>query len=114
MSVNYDGFIDDVSAGDELLVDGGIISFKVVDKTDTDVMVSSGRVCHALAVKPFICLDYCGVTHCKMPSTSPEMALRQVWSSLSSRCIRSSWQLFLLTVLMLPNCLSRWRLWMKV
>jgi pyruvate kinase len=39
VSVNYDGFIDDVSVGDELLVDGGIISFKVTGKTDTDVQV---------------------------------------------------------------------------
>lgn len=37
--MNYDGFIDDVSAGDELLVDGGIISFVVRGKTDTDVQV---------------------------------------------------------------------------
>jgi pyruvate kinase len=40
ISVNYDGFIDDVSTGDELLVDGGIISFVVRGKTDTDVQVS--------------------------------------------------------------------------
>lgn len=40
ISVNYDGFIDDVSVGDELLVDGGIISFVVRRKTDTDVQVS--------------------------------------------------------------------------
>lgn len=39
ISVNYDGFIDDVSVGDELLVDGGIISFVVRGKTDTDVQV---------------------------------------------------------------------------
>jgi pyruvate kinase len=39
ISVNYDGFIDDVSIGDELLVDGGIISFVVRAKTDTDVQV---------------------------------------------------------------------------
>jgi hypothetical protein len=39
ISVNYDGFIDDVSTGDELLVDGGIISFVVKGKTDTDVQV---------------------------------------------------------------------------
>eukprot|EP00879_Flechtneria_rotunda_P025873 GHRR01027528.1.p1 GENE.GHRR01027528.1~~GHRR01027528.1.p1 ORF type:complete len:333 (+),score=103.23 GHRR01027528.1:478-1476(+) len=39
VSVNYDGFIDDVSIGDELLVDGGIMSFVVKGKTDTDVQV---------------------------------------------------------------------------
>ncbi|KAI8477423.1 MAG: pyruvate kinase [Monoraphidium minutum] len=37
ISVNYDDFIDDVSVGDVLLVDGGIISFKVVGKSGTDV-----------------------------------------------------------------------------
>jgi hypothetical protein len=41
ISVNYDGFIDDVSVGDELLVDGGIISFVVRGKTDTDVQVGT-------------------------------------------------------------------------
>jgi hypothetical protein len=39
-----DGFIHDVSVGDELLVDGGIISFVVRGKTDTDVQVR-GVVC---------------------------------------------------------------------
>lgn len=39
ISVNYDGFIGDVGVGDELLVDGGIISFLVTSKTDTDVEV---------------------------------------------------------------------------
>lgn len=43
ISVNYDGFIDDVSVGDELLVDGGIISFVVRGKTDTDVEVRLGE-----------------------------------------------------------------------
>lgn len=43
ISVNYDGFIDDVSVGDELLVDGGIISFVVRGKTDTDVQVTGLR-----------------------------------------------------------------------
>lgn len=38
VSVNYDGFIDDVSVGDTLLVDGGIMSFAVRAKTDTDVL----------------------------------------------------------------------------
>lgn len=42
ISVNYDGFIDDVSVGDELLVDGGIMSFVVRDKSDTDVQVGGG------------------------------------------------------------------------
>ena len=41
VSVNYDGFIADVSAGDELLVDGGLLSFLVVSKTSTDVVVEA-------------------------------------------------------------------------
>jgi len=39
IGVNYDGFIEDVSVGDVLLVDGGIQSFSVISKTDTDVEV---------------------------------------------------------------------------
>ena len=38
MSVNYDGFIDDVSEGDILLVDGGINSLKIVAKEGKDVL----------------------------------------------------------------------------
>lgn len=41
ISVNYDGFIADVGIGDILLVDGGLISFQVKEKTDTDVLVCS-------------------------------------------------------------------------
>eukprot|EP00775_Hariotina_reticulata_P005144 gene5144-5384_t len=41
ISVNYDGFIDDVSVGDELLVDGGIISFVVKQKSETDVQAAA-------------------------------------------------------------------------
>lgn len=37
ISVNYDGFVEDVAVGDELLVDGGIMTFKLTDITDTDV-----------------------------------------------------------------------------
>jgi hypothetical protein len=44
VSVNYDGFIDDVSVGDVVLVDGGLISCHVVDKSETDVQVGgTGR-----------------------------------------------------------------------
>lgn len=39
ISVNYDDFIRDVSTGDELLVDGGIMSFVVTGKSETDVEV---------------------------------------------------------------------------
>ncbi|CAD7703687.1 unnamed protein product [Ostreobium quekettii] len=39
ISVNYDGFIDDVEIGDTLLVDGGLLSFLVREKTDTEVKV---------------------------------------------------------------------------
>lgn len=42
ISVNYDGFIDDVSVGDMLLVDGGIMSFGVVDKNSDGVEVQTG------------------------------------------------------------------------
>lgn len=38
ISVNYDGFVHDVSAGDELLVDGGIMTFKIKEITATDVV----------------------------------------------------------------------------
>lgn len=38
ISVNYDGFVEDVSVGDELLVDGGIQTFKIATITDTDVV----------------------------------------------------------------------------
>ena len=47
ISVNYDGFIDDVSVGDTLLVDGGMQSLKIVSKTDRDVeceVVDGGMV----------------------------------------------------------------------
>jgi pyruvate kinase len=37
ISVNYDGFIDDVSEGDILLVDGGMLSLKLLKKTGKDV-----------------------------------------------------------------------------
>lgn len=37
ISVNYDGFVDDVSVGDQLLIDGGIMSCLVLEKSATDV-----------------------------------------------------------------------------
>ena len=37
VSVNYDGFIEDVSEGDILLVDGGINSLKILSKEGKDV-----------------------------------------------------------------------------
>lgn len=36
--VSYDGFVSDVKKGDVILIDGGMLSFRVVDKTDTDVI----------------------------------------------------------------------------
>jgi pyruvate kinase len=36
--ISYDGFVDDVKVGDILLIDGGIISFKVLEKTATDII----------------------------------------------------------------------------
>ena len=37
ISVNYDGFIDDVSVGDILLVDGGLQSLMITGKDGKDV-----------------------------------------------------------------------------
>ncbi|KDD75447.1 pyruvate kinase, partial [Helicosporidium sp. ATCC 50920] len=37
VGVNYDGFIEDTSVGDTVLVDGGIISMLVQSKTETEV-----------------------------------------------------------------------------
>lgn len=37
VSVNYDGFIDDVDVDDMILVDGGMMSFRVASKTAEDV-----------------------------------------------------------------------------
>ena len=39
VSVNYGGFVDDVEVGDHLLVDGGVMSFLIREKTATDVRV---------------------------------------------------------------------------
>jgi pyruvate kinase len=39
ISVNYDGFIDDVSVGDIMLVDGGLSTFKILSKTQRDVVM---------------------------------------------------------------------------
>lgn len=38
--VNYDGFIDDVQVDDTILIDGGLMSFKVVKKTKKDIICS--------------------------------------------------------------------------
>ncbi|XP_072986753.1 pyruvate kinase isozyme A, chloroplastic-like [Typha latifolia] len=37
IQVNYDGFAEDVKAGDELLVDGGMVRFEVIKKIGPDV-----------------------------------------------------------------------------
>ncbi|XP_002985212.2 pyruvate kinase isozyme A, chloroplastic [Selaginella moellendorffii] len=37
LQVNYEGFAEDVMAGDELVVDGGMVRFEVVDKIGPDV-----------------------------------------------------------------------------
>lgn len=41
VEVSYDGFIDDVSEGDIILVDGGMISVKVIQKTASDIICQS-------------------------------------------------------------------------
>ncbi|KAJ0111557.1 hypothetical protein Patl1_03270 [Pistacia atlantica] len=38
ISVNYDGFAEDVKVGDELLVDGGMVRFVVTEKIGPDVI----------------------------------------------------------------------------
>ncbi|KAK8611786.1 hypothetical protein V6N13_131827 [Hibiscus sabdariffa] len=40
VTVNYDGFAEDVKVGDELLVDGGMVRFAVIEKIGPDV------ICH--------------------------------------------------------------------
>ncbi|XP_076958934.1 pyruvate kinase isozyme A, chloroplastic-like [Bidens hawaiensis] len=37
ITVNYDGFAEDVKVGDELLVDGGMVRFNVIEKIGPDV-----------------------------------------------------------------------------
>ncbi|KAI8011799.1 hypothetical protein LOK49_LG06G02875 [Camellia lanceoleosa] len=37
VTVNYDGFAEDVQVGDELLVDGGMVRFEVIEKFGPDV-----------------------------------------------------------------------------
>ncbi len=41
VEVSYDGFIHDVSVGDIILVDGGMISVEVVEKTASDIICTS-------------------------------------------------------------------------
>ncbi len=41
VEVSYDGFIDDVSVGDTILVDGGMISLEVINKTALDILCRS-------------------------------------------------------------------------
>ncbi|MBA0853867.1 hypothetical protein Goshw_023158 [Gossypium schwendimanii] len=38
ITVNYDGFAEDVKVGDELLVDGGMVTFVVIEKIGPDVI----------------------------------------------------------------------------
>ncbi|CAG9466742.1 unnamed protein product [Pedinophyceae sp. YPF-701] len=38
LEVNYDGFVDDVQVGDDIFVDGGMVSFTVVEKAGPDVL----------------------------------------------------------------------------
>ena len=41
LNVNYDGFVHDVAVGDVILVDGGIMSFRVDSKTDSEVLCTT-------------------------------------------------------------------------
>lgn len=38
VEINYDGFVTDVTLGDIVLIDGGMIALKVVDITETDIV----------------------------------------------------------------------------
>ena len=55
ISVNYDGFIDDVSIGDILLVDGGILSLSIAEKKGKDVVcqVIDGGIMQSRWAPPF-------------------------------------------------------------
>lgn len=66
ISVNYDGFIEDVTVGDELLVDGGIMSFQIVSIEGTDV-VCKVRFPALFSARCSASLDHCywGV-HCQL------------------------------------------------
>jgi predicted heme/steroid binding protein len=54
ISVNYDGFIDDVSVGDTLLVDGGIMSLKLlaIEGKDVTCQVVDGGVMKSRCARP--------------------------------------------------------------
>ena len=41
VSVNYDGLVDDLSIGDKILVNNGLVIFEVSEKTDTDVICTT-------------------------------------------------------------------------
>jgi pyruvate kinase len=38
VEINYDGFVTDVTLGDIVLIDGGMLALKVIKKSDTDIM----------------------------------------------------------------------------
>lgn len=38
VEINYDGFVSDVTLGDIVLIDGGMLAFKVVNITETDIL----------------------------------------------------------------------------
>jgi len=68
ISVNYDGFIDDVSVNDMLLVDGGMLSLKILEKTKQDVvcevvdggvMGSRYAILHCKCRQPMCCHAHC-------------------------------------------------------
>ena len=68
ISVNYDGFIDDVGVNDMLLVDGGMLSLKILEKTKQDVvcqvvdggvMGSRYATLHCKHSRPLCCHAHC-------------------------------------------------------
>ena len=60
ISVNYDGFVDDVSVGDRMLVDGGIMSFEVIAMSGPDVTckvcMTQGKIGDLLSL---LCQQWC-------------------------------------------------------
>ncbi len=66
VSVNYEGLINDISAGDTILVNNGLVAFKVIDKNETDL---------------FCTVVTGGVLSDRKSMSFPEKTLQQVYLS---------------------------------
>jgi hypothetical protein len=88
ISVNYDEFPNDVAAGDELLVDGGLLVFAVTGKSGPDVYVEvvdggarAARVSEAASMRDGImlgavgglCADPPAARRCRLPPAAQNM-----------------------------------------